>query len=169
MKLHKQHNAVIEPARTDWIAVGDASRFIIYKKRKGETFAPVKTFTNPGAHLKVSEFESDQPGRSFDSHTRSNGSHLTGPSRHAYTSQQDPKEHAIEEFAREVTAFLDKSHKDHLFNRLILVANSRLLGRLRSLLDKKTQEAVSAEHTKDFSWITGQELDSRIQSLIALH
>lgn len=169
MKPHKNHNGVIQPARTDWIAVGDASRFIVYEKKKGKPFTSVKTFANEKAHLKISDLEADQPGRSFDSYTKSNGSHLTGAPRHAYASHQDPKEHAIEEFLREVTAFLDKAYSTHSFDRLVLIANSRLLGKMHGLLDATTQRAISEEHEKDLAWVTGHDLESRVQSLIALH
>lgn len=169
MKHHKNHNGVIEPAKTDWVAVGDASRFLVFEKKKGKPFAPVKTFNNEKARVKTSDLVGDQPGRSFDSYTRSNGSHQTATSRHAYTSQQLPKEHAVESFAREVTAFLDKAYSEHSFDRLVLVADSRLLGKLRSCLDKTTQSAVSAEYLKDFAWVTGKALEDRIESLMALH
>lgn len=72
----------------------------------------------------------------------------------------------METFLRQTSGFLDNAHGKRAFDRLILIANSRLLGRLRSLISSTTQGTIQAEHTKDFAWLAGDELQSRVETLI---
>lgn len=164
MKLQKRRNEFLSSPKTDWVAVGDAGKFTIFEKR-GKSLTSVKSFSNEKAHLKISELQTDQPGRSFNSFSRGNG-HSSATPRHAYTSHQDPKEHAVETFVKTVSEYLDTSYKTNSFDRLVLVANSRLLGKMRSSLAQKTLEAVTAEHPKDFAWVSEHDLKGRLQSLM---
>lgn len=167
MGAQKQHARFIETAPKEWIAVGDASRFIIFERKKTKAYASIKSFSNEKAHEKISDLERDQPGRSFDSFaSKKNGQ--AGVPRHAYTSPQDPKEHAVEQLVKDVSEFLNDAHNLRSFDRLTIVANSRLLGKLRDNLREKTKEAISAEHCKDFAWLTGQALEERVQELVAV-
>ena len=166
MKDLKFRNGYIQAAPSEWIAVGNASRFAIFEKKKGSSLKFIKSFDNESAHLKVSDLESDKPGRSFDSFSRSTGGHQSGTPRHSYTSHQDPKEHAMDNMVKDVATFLDHGHSTHSFDRLILVANSRLLGKMRLALEPATQEAITAQHSKDFAWVFGEDLQERVQTLI---
>lgn len=169
MKSTKPHPEGLQrSARTRWIAVGDASRFIIFEKDKSKALSALKTFTNEAAHQKISDLTTSQPGRSFESSSRSTGGHQTGAPRHAYSSEQDPKTHAVENFLRNVSDFLNQGHHEHSFENLVLITNDRLLGKLRSFLAESTQASVSEEHPKDLAWLSGPELESRVNSLLTL-
>lgn len=169
MKSIKQHTEGLQrSALRRWIAVGDASRFIIFEKKNGKHLSEVKSFTNESAHQKVSDLTSGQPGRSFESFSQSSGGHQTGGPRHSYSSNQDPKTHAVENFLRDVSGFLNQGYSEHSFENLVLIMNSRLLGKLRSFLNENTQTVVSEEHDKDLAWISGAELESKVESLLAL-
>lgn len=94
--------------------MGDASRFIIFEKEKGKALSEVKSFANETARQKVSDLTTDQAGRSFDSFSQSSGGHQTGGPRRAYSSEQDPKTHAVENFLREVSGFLEHGFASRL-------------------------------------------------------
>lgn len=152
-----------------WIAVGDAARFVIYEKKMGGSLSEVKSFHNASAHLKVSDLTTGQPGRSSDSFSRSRGGQRTTVARHAYTNEQDAKMHAEERFLREVSDYLDKAYLNHSFDSLVLVVNSRLLGKLRAFLSRNTRATVMKEHIKDLAWVCGPELEDRVESVISVN
>lgn len=166
--LHRHMGPVDPRQKSKWIVVGDASRFIVFKKEKAGALEEVRSFTNEKAHQKISDLEKDQPGRTFASHTQSHGGHQTGAPRHAYVSEQDPKARATEDFVNEVASFLDHALTEHSFEKLVLIANDRLLGMLRPALNKATQATICQAFAKDFAWITGTELHARVEALLRL-
>ena len=98
-----------------------------------------QTLTNPQARLHDSEFHSDRQGRSFDS-----GS----PGRHAMEASGG-KEHANDEFARDIADVLRKGRVDHNFTDLVIVAAPRFLGLLRGHLDGPTAKLVRKEMSRE--------------------
>lgn len=169
MKNTKPNLEVLQRSvRTRWIAVGDASRFVVFRKDKGESLVEVKAFTNETAHLKISDLTTGKPGRSFDSFSKGSGGHQTGAPRHAYTNEQDPKAHAVEMFVRKVSAYLERAANAHSFDNLVLVMDGRLLGQVRSFMSASAQEYISETHDKNFAWLSGSELESKVEALLAL-
>lgn len=149
-----------------WVVVGDASRFLVFELGNGFSLTPLESFTNETAHLKISEMETDRPGRSFESTSRGHGGHQTAGLRHSYSSEQDPKEHALEKFVQKMSRFLVQEHKNNSFKKLDLIIEQRLLGMLLSSLDKSTRATVSHTYAKDFAWMSGTELTGKIKTVL---
>lgn len=151
---------------SEWVVAGDASRFLIFQREENHSLRLLKAFSNAASHLKTSDLERDQPGRSFASTSQSHGGHQTGSPRHALGSEQDPKAHALEVFVSGVCEFLENARKQNSFQKLVLVADDRLLGQLRSSLNEHTSALISQVHAKDLAWISGAELEKRVESLL---
>lgn len=73
-----------------------------------------------------------------------------------------PTEGHAEDFAKELADFLRQKRIDQAYAGLVLVAEPRFLGRLRSNLDKPTAGLVQRELDKN--WVRHD--DDRIQQLL---
>ncbi|MCB0416189.1 MAG: host attachment protein [Bdellovibrionaceae bacterium] len=146
-----------------WIVVGDASRFIVYEKHVHRDLHELGRFPNPAAHEKISAIASDQPGRGF---SRNRQQKAAGVPRHAYSSEQDPKSHALETVVKTVGEFLNTACAQHKFDEFVLVMDGRLSGILRTNLRKSTLQSLVGSVEKDLAWLEGTDLKSRIEAVI---
>jgi protein required for attachment to host cells len=120
-----------------WVVVADASTAVIYRADDTfDEFEAVQSMEHPEGRMKGRELYSDGPGK-----TAGGGVH-SATSDHA--AQRDAED---DRFARSVAGQLD--HGLPQYERLILVAPPRFLGRLRSAIGKTTKRAVVATIDKD--------------------
>lgn len=150
----------------EWVVVADAARVLVFEKGRERSLSLVKAFENPAAHLRVSDMEGDQPGRVFASNSKSHGGHQGAAPRHSYASEEDPKQHALEKFAKELARYLEQARTEKQFERLTLIAEDRFLGRLRSEFGRPLEALVAHTHAKDFAWLEGHALEERIRQLL---
>lgn len=98
------------------------------------------------ARRPVRDIVTDKPGRGFSS--------ARGGVRHAFEPPHDIHKLQKHNFTVRLAEVLDKACADKQFDRLVLVAPSRSLGELRSVLSARVKKAVSHEVAKDLTGAT---------------
>lgn len=148
--MHKQ--------KITWILVADGTRARIFEKG-------FKTLNNVLGHdlvsdnLRDKDIYMDKPGRSFESAT---------PMRHAYQPRTDWHEHNKELFAKKICSVLDKACETCDFDDLIIISPPKMLGGIRTYLDKQILSKVKAEIGKDISKLSEHELMAYLETSVAV-
>jgi protein required for attachment to host cells len=116
----------------------------------------IQDISHPEGRLKESEIKSDRPG-SKPSGTRN----LQG---HGTSSSQRPKDRLADEFAREIVSVLDG--KKNLFDGIILFAQPKFLGKLKSALPKHLERVVIGTKEHDFFLKDDKSLFTEVAEVI---
>ena len=106
-------------------------------------------FEHEEAARREQDFQSDRPGRSFDS---------SGQGRHAMSLQHSAKEQSNIRFAETVAEFLNQSVAADKFRHLVIFADPKFLGLLRGRLSDATVSAVALEAPKNLVNLDSREL-----------
>jgi protein required for attachment to host cells len=126
-----------------WIAVAHrGGARVIESTGTTSELSVVRDFDHPEGRLHAGEIDTDRPGESISSTQ-------TGP--HPMGRSQSPTERVADDFARAIAAFLDAERTNGSFDRLVLVAAPRFLGRLRDALPRPTQAMVVASLDKNLA------------------
>lgn len=113
-----------------WIVVLNRTQSDIYEYSVDRGLTLVKTSTNPLGRLKNSLMQTDRPGLS-------RAKYMTA-SPHSLGASKDPHEEAADQFAREVAkALIHDLKKDHEL-QVKVVAESKMLGKIRSFFEEAT-------------------------------
>jgi len=133
-----------------WLIVADNSRarFFSMESRTGP-IEETKSIVHAEARLHEQNMTSDLPGR---------GSGKGGEGQHAYQNKVSPKEQENINFAREISAELDKARKENKFKQIVLVAAPEFLGRLRDQMNTQTHKLVSFELAKNLAHLEAAEI-----------
>ncbi len=143
-----------------WIVVAHRGGARLFEhKGPGKGLNLVNEIDHPAGKLKNGEIDSDRQGRAFDSR---------GAGRHAYEPEQLPTEHVAEQFAKQLSGLLDEARNQKRFQRLVLVAEPRFLGNLRSALNSQTASLVSATVDKDLATTEVRELPRYLENVLAV-
>ena len=97
-------------------------------------------FTHEEATRREQDFQSDRPGRSFDS---------LGRGRHAMSLEHSAKEQSNMRFAETVADFLNQSVNADRFRHVAIFADPKFLGLLRDRLSPATAAAVAFDAAKN--------------------
>ncbi len=145
---------------TTWILVADAAQARLFcNDGPGRGIRAVSNAVLRGRNLPGREIMSDRPGRTFDS---------VGQGRHAKEPRTDPREVEKHRFAHKLAVMLEGELNQGKFDRLVLVAPPKALGRLRVELSKSVRARVSAELAKDLTHLPTQELQEHLGTVIAV-
>lgn len=117
---------------------------VFENKGPGKGLNLLHDIPHPAGRLKNKDIGADKPGRSFDSH---------GQARHALGSEQEPKEHVAEQFAKQLSSILDDGRNRRCYGKLVLVAEPRFLGNLRAALSAPTAALVTLTVDKDLGGV----------------
>jgi protein required for attachment to host cells len=134
-----------------WILLADGGTARIVRqlhpdRETGEQLQDL-TFTHEVPHLR--ELMSDRPGRSFAS---------TGTRRSAMEYRSDPVRDTRQAFARRIAEELSAHRRSDDFDRLVLVAEPRMLGMLRDAFDTRVKAAIIDEIDKDLVRLSRERL-----------
>jgi protein required for attachment to host cells len=141
-----------------WIIVGSRDEVrILEMRRPDEELHDVLDLGNPTGVLKNKDITSDEPGRAFGN---------MRPGKHAYSSEQEPRERLLQNFYREILRQVDTAFSHHRFTRLVLVAEPHLLGLIRSLLSEQVAHVVHAEVHKDVTYEGSREIRERVRAVM---
>lgn len=102
----------------------------------------IERVERPEGRLKNRDVVSDEPGRVMG---------RVSSERHAYANPTEAKVVLAEQFARELAEKLRLARAQNRFKRVVLVAESRFLGLLRSSLDRPTATRVALSVEKDLN------------------
>lgn len=129
------------------VANAARARFFSVDSPTGELHE-LRTETNPEARMREEDLVADKRGRYRDS----------GEGRSALDMVTDPKDVAIQRFARELVQELDRERTQGEMNRLYVVAAPAFLGELRKHLSAPLKTLIAEEIPKDFSSLDSREL-----------
>lgn len=124
-----------------WILVADSSRARVFETESVKS--PIKEIddlAHPEARQHEQSLTSDLPGKQAES---SSGSH------HAVANETDPKQHEADNFAREISQYLENAKNNNRFNYLVIFSAPSFLGLLRDQLTADTLKLVSYELDKN--------------------
>lgn len=126
-----------------WVVVASSTRCRIFAQHKHSgPLEPVAELEHPEGRLRARDLASDRPGRAFDSE---------GNGRHAMGQPVDPTVQENIRFAKTVADKIDAARKKERFGRLVLVADPRFLGHLRSGLSSATRQRLTTELQKNLA------------------
>ena len=104
---------------------------------------------HPENRLHDKDLTSDKQGYSFSSH---------GHGRKSFVNNEDPKEHEIKQFVKEISEYLKISLENNEFERLIIVAGPKLLGALKKQLNNNLQKSIVFELKKNIAKLSADEI-----------
>lgn len=137
---------------TTWILVADRAKARLFAiNEEDHSIAEIEDFLNPEGRGR--EPAQDRPPRTHD---------RFGNNRHAIEPRTSPQEKAIEFFAHELDAVLERGRTGHRFRDLVLIAPPQFLGALNAALDAKVRACVSAELPKDLTGADALEILSHL-------
>jgi protein required for attachment to host cells len=141
-----------------WVLVAHRSGARLFENRgPGKGLELLQTVDHPAGKLRNREIDSDKHGRSFD---------RRGAGRHAYSTEQNPTMHIAELFAKQLADMLDEGRTHQRYAQLVLVADPRFLGILRTALTPPTAALVAASLDKDLGNADAGELAKKLEDLI---
>ena len=144
-------------AAKHWIVVADQARARIYEVAADLPLHPIAELENTAAQGPARDLGSDRPGRK---------SNIFGHG-HSLSSEEDPKEHAGNEFARQVADYLNAGRRQGRFDAIVLVMPPRALGLVRKSLDVDSARMVEREIHKDLMHHTEAELEAMVGKIAA--
>ena len=149
----------MKPTNT-WIVITDGARSrILLNTGPGKGIEEVDGTDIRSPHLKSREIESDKPGRSYES---------ADGSRHAYQATTDPAEKNEADFLKKLSKFLDRSLAEEKYERIIIAADPKSLGRIRGFLTKAVKDQLVGDLAKDLTKISNADIPTHFDALINL-
>jgi protein required for attachment to host cells len=120
-----------------WIVSADSARAkVLQVADRGRELAEVEDLLNPKGHLHEGDLvtDTDEP--------------------------TDAVEHSVDLFSKRVGEYLEKARTEHRYDKLVLVAPPKFLGKLRKQLGKEVQKLVADELDKDLYRANARELEA---------
>mgnify|MGYP003385810786 CR=1 FL=1 len=71
-----------------------------------------------------------------------------------------------EHFPRQVSAWLYTAHKQDLYDRLVLVAAPKMLGKIRSVLPQSISEKLAGQIAKDLTNMSVQDIKRNLSNVV---
>lgn len=139
-----------------WILVADRARARILEISGGAPMAEVACFTSPESRVRGRETTTERLPRTIES---------MGGARHAIEPHTTLREKTTQRFARLLGDALERAHDEHRYERLVLVAPPRFLGRLRAALNEPLRACVAEEICSDLTMLPIHALRERLPSL----
>ena len=144
--------------RTTWLIVGHRAGARILE-HKGKELQLVSEVDHEEGKLRDGQINSDRPGRAYD---------RAGPGRHSMGSEESPHDHVSNVFARELAEVLRVGRAEKRYDRLVLVAEPRFLGKLRNALDAATGAMVEETVGKDLAKVAVKDLAGHLRDVILI-
>ncbi|MBU6374907.1 MAG: host attachment protein [Bdellovibrionales bacterium] len=147
------------PVGETWIVVASQSQARIFRYLGLKSgLELVEKIQHPEGRLLDRELGADRPGRSFSS--------AAAGGRSSYSEERTPHEQQAWEFARRLAGRLKAARGRNEFRALMLVAESRFLGILKSCLDQQTQKILVATLDREYHQKSSSELSRQIQQYL---
>ena len=143
-----------------WMVVFDATtcHFYHYDRHHLDLFKEIKHLENRG---RDADFAYDRPG-----HYQASGDK---GARGAYIKENDHKINHIQHFAKEIDHYLEEERVHQHYDRLILVAEPHMMGRVKKHITKNVQRLVRHQIQKDWMQFDDHTLLSRVNQHIQWH
>jgi protein required for attachment to host cells len=126
-----------------WVLVANRAGAKLFERRTSEDgVALVRTIDHPDGRLERSAFNADRSGRAFQRH---------GGGSSSLEKAHDPVEQEADRFAHRLADIVRDGGTHEAFQRLVLVAGPRLLGRLKKALRKPASDRLTRTVPKDIA------------------
>ena len=135
-----------------WVLVADSAKARLFRGTSPNSeIEEFHDLVNEQARQDELELTSDKQGRFHDDQ----GDHQPGAPRSS--AEPSAKEHSVDAFAKTISDFLDRHSSRGDFEHLALVAEPKLLGRLRKSLASHASDKVLEEVTKNLTTQSDEE------------
>lgn len=143
-----------------WVVIADSNHCCIYSyQRTPALLNLVKEMVHPEIRQKTSEFlTSDKPGH----YKAKDGAHG------AFMPPTDPKEVAMNKFAKEISEFLDSSRKKQSYDKIIFIAAPRVNGLIYNQLNQNVTHLITNNINKDYMHMSDNELLAYLRENVLL-
>ena len=139
-----------------WVLVADSGSARIFELRKTPAeFREAHSLVSDALHKRSSDLVSDNSGRSFNTQ---------GPAGHSKEQKSDPHELAEREFSRKLADKLELAANMNEFEKLMVIADPKTLGRLRSLMSKQLRKRITHEVNLDLVKMPLEKLKKKIKT-----
>ena len=141
---------------TYWVLVADSGSARIFELQKTPAeFREVQTLVSDALHKRSSDLVSDGSGRSFNAQ---------GPAGHSKEQKSDPHDLAEQEFSRKLADKLELASNMNAFEKLVVFADPKTLGRLRPLMSKRLRKQIMHEVNLDLVGMPLEKLKKKIRT-----
>ena len=141
-----------------WVLVANSGQArILEMQRKPYQFQEVSELTSETQHLTNKDIVSDASGRVY---------RTQGPGTHSMKPRSDPHEQAEEQFSRGLAEKMDKAARLGRFDRLLVVADPKTLGRLRQQMTKSVGSKIAEEVSLDLVRLPLNQLEPRLKQVL---
>jgi protein required for attachment to host cells len=143
---------------THWVLVANSGHARILERRSGPyEFRQVANLVSEAQHLTNRELVSDASGRVY---------HAQGPGTHAMEPRSDPHENAEALFCKDLVRKMEEAARQGRFDRLLMIADPKTLGRLRAQLNRELAGKVAREVPLDLVNLPLPRLEERVSDLL---
>jgi len=140
-----------------WVLVADSGYARIFElQRDPAEFRQVQELVSETRHKTSREMTSDASGRVTDVHG--------GPSSHTMQPRSDAHDLAEEAFSRMLVKKLEQAATRNAFDRLVIFADPKTLGRLRQHMSKALSARIADEVNRDLVALPQDSLERRVRA-----
>lgn len=134
-----------------WVVKTNTNQCLIYQyQKKPASLILIKEISHPENRVKTGDyFTADKPGHFQSSSPDAHGS---------FVQRTDPKEAAIDDFAREIARELNLGRNTQAYEKLIIISAPHMNGLLLKHFDKHVKELITHNIQKDLQHLTDKEL-----------
>jgi protein required for attachment to host cells len=143
--------------KTTWILVAHRAGAILFQSHgPGVPLARIAQIQNPRGRLKAGEVDADRPGRAFDRH---------GGGRHTHSREESAPDRIESAFALQLAERLEHGRVESAFDRLVLIAPPKMLGKLREALSEPLRGLLVTSLAKDLAHSDGEQVRAHVREL----
>jgi len=141
-----------------WALVTDGGRArVVALKRHPAEFREVRKFQSPTRQQPSRSLEDDASGRSH---------HVRGPGSHTHEPRVSGRDQEEQRFTAKVLELLSQAAQAGEFQSLLLAADPRSLGNIRTQMDEALRKAVVKELNLDLTRLDTKKLESRLREAL---
>ena len=143
-----------------WVVVADATKARFFRGSSPNT--PLEEFhdlVNEEGRGDEHDLVTDKEGRFHDDQ----GGTRKGSPRSS--TEPSAKEHSVDEFAKSIADFLDRKSSQNAFEHLSILAEPKVLGRLRKTVASHTREKILEEVTKNLTKADEETIREHLERL----
>ena len=138
-----------------WVVAADGGRArILELGNKPREFSEIQELKSPTGSRPSRDLVSDASGRAF---------HVKGPGGHSKQARSDAHDLGEERFAKQLVQRLERASGADSFDRLVLAADPRTLGKIRKLMSAELAARIVLELNLDLTGMPARKLEEKIR------
>ena len=143
-----------------WVLVADASKARFFQGNSPNSeLSEFHDLVNEQIRQDEHDLVTDKEGRFHDN------SSPNSPGAPRSSSEPTAREHSVDEFARQIATYLNQQSNQGAFEHLAVIAEPKVLGRLRKAFASHTEEKVLEEVTKNLGKAPEDEIRQHLTRL----